>query len=583
MKIFKLKTVIFINVIICLLLTVSCGSNTRNSEVNSSMPSQESSKNSTPTSSLSEIFSSDGTFQNSSSEAFPTNVSSSSATSTTLQQDKNISVWATDSMDRVERSRPIQRNKIAKIYAAKGEAESFQIVVNTVLDNAVINDIVVSDLVNSKGNVIESKGNIEIFREQYIKLVGKSGVKYQPGQIQEEKEVPDALIPLYNYKTGQRLKDNIIDPLPCEIISGQCQPFWVDVYVPSSAPAGEYKGYYSVLTSNGVAQGEVSLIVWNFSMPQLKSQKNLFMTWTIRNSEITEELARNNIFTESVSKENETQLMQKYGYNSIQIPLFSNQIDMSDIPSNDLLNELKAKHISEIPLYCYSADEITGQTEKYQNLMLWGQALRQAGIKHFITMVPEEKLLDDGTGHPAVDWWCVLGNQYSDNVPIIKKAQEKGCEIWTYTGLVQDNYTPKWQLDYDIINFRMIQGYINYSIDAKGFLYWALDRWNRVDDPWNSVKWSNNNGVTSLQGDGILIYPGSDIGLDIPAMSIRIKAIRDGFDDYEMCKLLEQKVGITEAKDYAATVGGSFRNWTKDKNKLNEVRILIGNAIQANQ
>jgi hypothetical protein len=53
---------------------------------------------------------------------------------------------------------------------------------------------------------------------------------------------------------------------------------------------------------------------------------------------------------------------------------------------------------------------------------------------------------------------------------------------------------------------------IDGNLQFTGQLYWALDAYQYVKghDPWNDVE--SNQGGTLYAGEGILMYPGADVG-----------------------------------------------------------------------
>lgn len=513
-------------------------------------------------------------------------------------------IWFTHSMDRVLKNRSEFKDTQMKFVSGKGAVISFQIILRAIEDDITIDNVSVLDLINENGNVILTGENVEIFREHYITTKGKSGVLYKPNQEMPTMEIPDALIPLLDYKSKKRLRGNRFDALPYTIKSGECQPFWVDVYVPRDIKSGIYKGIVEVHFNCKVEKREVEIKIWDFEMPKVKHQKQTFLIWDEKNFDVAFEAARNNIFTccYADAKQEET-LQAKFGFNVTQTGLWSKKEDLSDVPTLQQLEEIKSNHLKTLPLITYTADEITGQSHKYEGIRKWSRVLNKAGIKQLITMIPQNDLMDNGEGKPAVDIWCVLGNQFAENYSNMKMAMDNGCEIWIYAGLVQDNYTPKWQLDYDLINFRIIQGFINYSIGASGFLYWAIDYWSRIKDPWESVAVQYKTGVfydefgvlinqditkdkkgieelLFFHGDGILFYPGKDVGMNCIIPSVRVKTIRDGFYDYEMCKILEDLGFDEDAKKYSKMIGEDFYNWTKSPEQLLSVREIIGNKIE---
>ena len=80
------------------------------------------------------------------------------------------------------------------------------------------------------------------------------------------------------------------------------------------------------------------------------------------------------------------------------------------------------------------------------------------------------------------------------------------------------------------------QGILSWLYDVTGVLYFRIDE--RLPQAWDA------NGLYAFggNGDGTLVYPGkpSIIGgsTHIPLASMRLKALRDGFEDYEFMKLV---------------------------------------------
>ena len=170
----------------------------------------------------------------------------------------------------------------------------------------------------------------------------------------------------------------------------------------------------------------------------------------------------------------------------------------------------------------------------------------------------------------------MLPKQFENATDNITLAREKGCEIWTYNCLVQDSYSPKWLLDYKLINYRIHPGFINYYNDVDGFLFWSVANYGKLEDPW--VRLNDNLSGEVWNGDGILFYPSEDIGIEnsfVP--SLRAKAIRDGFEDYELCFALEEQ-GIN-SKFYVKEIATDFYNWTQDSEVLMSNRKILGNSV----
>ena len=153
-------------------------------------------------------------------------------------------------------------------------------------------------------------------------------------------------------------------------------------------------------------------------------------------------------------------------------------------------------------------------------------------------------------------------------------AQAKGDQIWSYNGLVQDSYSPKWQIDFDPINFRIQPGFISQSLGLKGLLYWRVDLWSQ--DPWTEV---NVAAFSTYPGEGMLVYPGAKVGIQGVAPSMRLKWLRDGVEDYEYIELLKKTGQGPWALKVAADVGADWSHWTRDPNILGLARQKLGSQL----
>jgi hypothetical protein len=209
-------------------------------------------------------------------------------------------------------------------------------------------------------------------------------------------------------------------------------------------------------------------------------------------------------------------------------------------------------------------------------LQQWARNLHAAGIDNLVTMAPIPALMSDGSGsgRSAVDIWTMLPVTYDQDVANVLAAQAKGDQAWSYNTLVQDSYSPKWEIDFDPIDFRIQPGFISESLGLTGLLYWRVDLWSQ--DPWNVV---NVAGYMQYPGEGMLVYPGATVGIQGVAPSMRLKWLRDGVQDYEYVELLKQAGAGAWALQVAAQAGASWSNWTRDPNVLESVRQQLGDAL----
>src|SRR5581483_8863054 len=118
----------------------------------------------------------------------------------------------------------------ARLFAARNEFESFQIVLRADAAGASDVDIDISDLRASHGREI-SRNNITIYAERFIDLSRASASEGSAG------EWPDPLVPRVDRYAGERR-----NAFPLTLDPARNQPVWVEVYVPRDAPPGDYSG-----------------------------------------------------------------------------------------------------------------------------------------------------------------------------------------------------------------------------------------------------------------------------------------------------------------------------------------------------
>lgn len=335
-------------------------------------------------------------------------------------------------------------------------------------------------------------------------------------------------------------------------------------------------------SDQGTSSGNISLTVWNFALPTTPSFKSAFLFWTAGNLASQEQLIRHRLMPATVTPSTEPALMSM-GLNSTDLGPFSGaesgSCSMSAAPSvAQFQAAAAAQQQPGLMLYDYSADEINACTALFGTIQAWAQNMHAAAVNNLVTMSPTPSLFDDGTGsgRSAVDIWAMLPVEYDGNVGNSQQALAKGDSLWSYNTLVQDAYSPKWEIDLSPINFRIQPGFISQSLGLTGLLYWRIDDF--TSSPWTNP---NNQGAFSANnypGEGMLVYPGSQVGLNQVVPSMRLKWIRDGVEDYEYLQILKQ-TNPSLALQIAQSVGPNWINWTRTASALDTAREQAGNAI----
>lgn len=490
-------------------------------------------------------------------------------------------VWTAPSLHRVGMADPAGNGSQISLFAARDESQSFQIVVNGASNGLTNVDVKVSDLTGPSGELIP-RTSFTLYREKYVYVSSSSPNWGGSNKPLGAGWYPDALIPFADPETGKPLSGANLTAVPFNVKAGNNQPIWVDLDIPQTAKAGQYTGTYTVKSDQGSFTGPVSLTVWNFTLPATPSLKTAFLFSHAGTLEAQKELLRNKI-SPSATPASQMPLMKGRGLNATDTGPFSGadvgNCKMSPAPP---VSQFKARTAGQQPgvlLYDYSADEIGHCTNLYPTIQQWAYNMHQAGISNLVSMSPNPALYSDGSGsgRSAVDIWVLLPVMYNNAKSEVDHVLEKGDSVWSYNTLVQDGYSPKWEIDFDPVNFRIQPGFINQSLNLTGLLYWRIDRWS--SDPWNNV---NNTGAFSsanYPGEGMLVYPGNLVGLPGVVASMRLKWLRDGVEDYEYIQILKDLGKKDLAMQIAHSVGPDWTHWTRDGNAIDSARQQLGQAI----
>ena len=479
-----------------------------------------------------------------------------------------------------------------KIRCAGGEYCPFQVAVQAPAGGLTSLNFFVSDLRGPEGASIPSEDLIR-YREQYITVQQHSPTWNGPPNlpITDPDIFPDPLVPFVDPESGlPPTPGATYVAAPTNLAAGNNAVFWVDIFVPRATPAGEYHGTYTVTSDQGEFRGQICTHVWGFTLPLQPSLKSSFNGGGTTVPGVNEELLRNRIMPDAVDAADERRFIESYGLNATDLGFWSGvvygQCEASEPPSVEAIENAKSEQQPGLYLYDDSADPESSCTSSgfYNAMIRWAQNLHRAGVENLVTQEPVPQLYNDrlGRGRSAVDIWTMLplayDNAQSFTPPRVTYVLEKGDSAWSYNALVQDSYSPKWELDFLPIDYRIQPGFISQSLGLTGLLYWSVDDWS--SDPWIDPQGQQNPGYP---GEGVLAYPGAPAGLQGVAPSMRLKYLRDGVQDYEYIQILKNCGEGNWALDEAHTVGADWQHWTRDPELLEAVRQRLGDRIAALQ
>ena len=251
--------------------------------------------------------------------------------------------------------------------------------------------------------------------------------------------------------------------------------------------------------------------------------------------------------------------------------------------------------------YLYMLDE-PNSVKDYQQVINLAEVVKEAAPALKKLVVEQTYKHDPGWPDldPYIDIWCTLFG-FIDRETINEKLNN-GDEVWSYTALVQpapsyhpryeqvkDYNPPYWHIDQPLLSYR-IPTWINRQYRINGLLYWTTSGWYDDSGPWKSPAmgpWpSNLSDSTAYQsryfnGGGMLFYPGVDAGFDGPVASIRLKNIREGLEDYEYFRILDDAGEQEFVKSIIDQVCPEWWNFTRDPDKILDVRRQMAEKIES--
>ena len=371
------------------------------------------------------------------------------------------------------------------------------------------------------------------------------------------------------------------------------QAVWLDVCTAYDCPAGNYKATVTV-TAPGVPALKipVNIKVWNFQLPKFPTQPSLINFHTDSNhaayipKERRQQVAgefiayrRGQRKFESLSDEakklrqleidTETLLLE---HNVTPAPLYitlrrlakddvqrwrnggGRSFSVTYLPPKDakigqpfapwvenmVMNNLN-KTIPALEAaglmdgaYCYGFDEI--KNDKFFAAMQLMKKVKAKYPKLKIITTTEDREFGKKNGlDKVVDAWCPQAERFIEQIDLVRQVQKEGKEVWYYVCCWDPGMD--MLIEKSLTAPRLLCGFAQKKFGADGFLYYGVISGNKYQDMITTgpLTTHTGNNTSPYNGCGLLIYP-TDKG---PASCLRLKAMRDGFEDIEYYHLLK--------------------------------------------
>ncbi len=466
----------------------------------------------------------------------------------------------------------------ASMVAARNEFESFQVVIEA--GSTPLRQVTVSLAEPlARGEVVIPPRNVTIYREGYYVAEQKSSDDGAAGPW------PDPLIPVIDHFHGESR-----NAFPVDVPARENRVAWIDVLVPDDAPPGRYTGALLVNAEALRVRVPIRLTVLDFGLPStstLRSSFGLFYTaclsalaggscasgpaeeeWRLRalfaQAALDNRISISAPYAGSPTSDSAKRLFERYT-----VPLVDGTAETrlagARLTSIQIEDRFIASWQAEAGArgfgdraFLYACDEPSTDPAA------WSDCERVAAGAGDVW--PDLPVLVTGTVQDAsrfgalefVDILAPVVNQIQDKPGASEYAgdqrpayddflRRRGTQLWLYTSceshgcgsLPSGTYFSGWPsyvIDAPASEARAM-GWLAYRYAADGELYYAVDR--SLATAWlDQLAFGGN-------GDGTLFYLGTPDRIggtqSIPVESLRLKLIRDGYEDYEYLRFLERQ------------------------------------------
>jgi len=223
-----------------------------------------------------------------------------------------------------------------------------------------------------------------------------------------------------------------------------------------------------------------------------------------------------------------------------------------------LQKHLEEKNWSDIYLQHLTDEPIAVNAESYKKLASF--------VREF---APKLRTIDASMCTEiagSIDIWVPLPPELEAKLSFFQERKKLGDDVWFYTCLVPRGKYMNRFLDYPLVETRLLH-WMNFKYGLTGYLHWGLNHWH--GDPFKDVP-----DDILPPGDSHIVYPGKRG----PLSSIRLEALRDGVEDYELLKLLGKK-NPKKARRICDSVVRTMTDYTLDPAAFRAARMKLIEAL----
>ena len=241
--------------------------------------------------------------------------------------------------------------------------------------------------------------------------------------------------------------------------------------------------------------------------------------------------------------------------------------------TRDLLYQLKThgdRLANNYPGYRQVSPFFTNITIDGMDQISFMQPYTQIWCTKVFAFTPREKAIISGAQFLTTK---LQDDQYGTFADRMKAEVAGGDELWLYFCWEPNQPYANWLATGDGTE-PVVSIWQCKMTDATGVLYWGSTYWSA--DPYNDL---SSTVITSVYGDGVLLYSGAEVGVYEAVSSFRLENIRLGIQDYQMLDMLEQQIGKQAAEEMVAMVTKDVITYTNDDDYLHAVRVLLAQNV----
>lgn len=499
-----------------------------------------------------------------------------------------VDIWGAPATEKILADKPgeyqsVRTEAAVNLTMAKNEYESSQIIMTPDYDVKSY-DVTAGALTHSNGTDTIPAGNVEVFVEKYLSL----GVVYDTAGGAVPGKYPDALLP---FAAAKSRGENTI-------AKNTNQGLYITVKTAENQAAGEYNGTITLNIDGNETKVPVSVTVADLTVSEENHLKSIFLS--VRLYECGEldgsqdimdkytqrlidyRLSPHIIVTDTKHTPEDIKYYADKAYefmkdprcSNISIPYSVTFLDGETCFDPEIMKayvrEFVKKSVEESfdmlkKSVCYMSIIDEPQLLGMQNRVAVVARYYRSTVETLAREVESDTTIQNAElkasivksirslrnvvtcdylpGFAAnIDTWCPQVQYYDTETSRANYADQE--EKWWYTCSSPRVPYPTYHTEDTLLSARALS-WMQAEYGVTGNLFWAVSnyanyngsRYENIEDYYTG----DAQRFVTVNGDGYLFYPGAQYGLDKPVASLRIEALRDGMEEYELLYAMKNR------------------------------------------